>query len=322
MAETLYAAQTPSDGGNDANSNNQGNRFQIGASGFDVTHGRVWVKTGGLPTTSKVWQLWNADTATLLADFDCTALGSPSDNQWSPWFALASPVTLSTGVNYVVCYHKQGDPGYVFSGQSFPLVNGQITISAGVYTTNEPTTVMPTNTFDALYFADIMAVNADDVAVSLATETDSAFAVTASATADAVVGFSTETDSALVVTPTSTVNRDVALATEVDSAFTITPSGGAPPVTSPGDLSASYFANELAGTLVAGIPQLTQSAALAKWATDQGATNTSGLTDVGALNGMLGNVLPQFESRNQILNEQAGTDDLSDTGALQVLANE
>lgn len=86
----IFTSQTPTLTDSDGSVRSIGMRFTVSTSGYSATTGRVWVMTGGLPATTKLWQLWNADTSTKLAEYDLTALGSPTQNTWSPDFTLSS----------------------------------------------------------------------------------------------------------------------------------------------------------------------------------------------------------------------------------------
>lgn len=66
----------------------------------------------------------------------------------------------------------------------------------------------------------------------------------------------------------------------------------------------TYSLNRLAGTLVAGIPQLDDNGAANVWA------GTSGLDLVGALNVKALNTLPNYQDLNGVLNQLAGTSGL------------
>lgn len=380
----IFTSQTPSLGDGDTAVRTLGMRFTISTSGYSVTQGRVWVKTGGLPTITKLWQLWNADTSTKLAEFDLTALGTPTEDAWSPFFNLSSPVALSTGVDYIVAIHQQGDPGYVYSDgvpAPLPIVNGVLTADTGIYQNGGGSNTIPSTTFGGYFFADLnVALAAQDGAVGLATEVDQAFSISIGGLADAAVGLATEVDSALAVaagsltngavglatevdqafsitassvangtvglateidsafnivpsqeavgeiglaievdqafafTADSTANGTIGLATEIDQAFSFTPSGSGAIIPS-SDYASTFYANQLAGTLVNGVPTLTMHAALCVWA---GVSLT--LTDVAACNLQASNVMPNWLAIQGVLNELAGTTNLSVHDCLRELA--
>lgn len=133
------------------------NRFTVSEARPAVA-GRIYVRTGGLPSTA-LWQLWNEDTATKLAELDMNAeLSSPTPNQFSDWVTLPTPVDLSPGVSYLVARHLAGAPGYEYSDgvpAPFPVGTAPLSATTGVYQNGGGPSVMPSSVYAAYFFADL-----------------------------------------------------------------------------------------------------------------------------------------------------------------------
>lgn len=100
----------------------------------------------------------------------------------------------------------------------------------------------------------------------------------------------------------------------VDVIYTLT---AIPPAGATGkDLSATYYANQLAGTLVRGVPSLTMAAALVKWA-----AQNPDISLIEALNKKVPNTAPQWRALAGVLNQLASTTDLEPQASLYKLQN-
>lgn len=155
--ESLYTSQTPASDDPDTGARAIGNRFTVSSSA-PATKGRYWIKTGGLPATSALWQLWNEDTTTKLAQFDMSTLTGLPSNDWCDWFTLSSPVSLSAGVNYIVCSFIQGSPGYRYSdggSATFPFGTSPLSSSTGIYRNGGTSNQIPNTTYGAYFFSDL-----------------------------------------------------------------------------------------------------------------------------------------------------------------------
>lgn len=82
------------------------------------------------------------------------------------------------------------------------------------------------------------------------------------------------------------------------------------------NLTTTYYANELANTLVGDVPSLTAQAAFTKWAEEN-----PDITGIDALNKEANNTLPNYLAEQGVLNQLAGTDHLSSQEAAWNLAN-
>jgi hypothetical protein len=133
------------------------NRFTVDEA-RPADAGRIYVRVGGLPATA-LWQLWNEDTATKLAELDMNAeLVSPTGGQFSDWVELASPVDLEPGVSYIVARHLAGSPGYEFSDgvpAVFPVGTPPLESTTGLFQNGGGPNTMPTGEYSAYFFADV-----------------------------------------------------------------------------------------------------------------------------------------------------------------------
>lgn len=127
MTDTLYAAHTPaSQDTDDGTARQLGMRYTAQFDG-QVTGGRYWVPSDGLPPTVALWQLWEITGATsgdLLAEVDLSTLPSPTPDTWMA-VPLGSPVAQSSSTEYLVCFYTNGG-SFVFtspSGGVLPLTS-------------------------------------------------------------------------------------------------------------------------------------------------------------------------------------------------------
>lgn len=158
MAVSIFTSQTPTLSDADPIVRTLAMKMSVSSNGFEAFQGRVWVPTGGLPVTTKLWQLWNFDTAAKLHEFDLSVLGAPTENTWSPWVDLSTPVPLTAAVNYAPAQHIQGSPGYVYSDgvpAPLPIVNGIVTATTAVYQNGGGSNVLPTTEFAGYFFSDV-----------------------------------------------------------------------------------------------------------------------------------------------------------------------
>lgn len=193
-----------------------------------------------------------------------------------------------------------------------PVTSGDLTGTAGRFVANGAL-AFPTSSSTTWYGVDVLfEIAGQEVAVGLATELDSALGITPGHSVD--LGIATELDTALGMTSAKSVN--LGIATELDSALAMTVSGGVPAGAAGRDLSATYLANQLAGTLSAGVPTLTMGAALVRWASEN-----ADITVVEALNREGSLALPNWVAIQAILNQLAGSSGLSVTDALYKLVH-
>src|SRR5581483_1325254 len=318
MAVSLYSAQTPTQTDSATGRRTIGNVFSISSSGYSTTRGRVWVMSGGLPATTGLWQLWNADTQTKLAEVDFkAALGSPTTNAWSPYFTVPS-VALSTGVNYYVGQHIEGSPGYSFTDgvpATFPFGNSPLQSSnTGNFQNGGDSNTWASSTYAAYFFADVeVDLTGQSINVGLASERDSTFAMGLTAAVSIALSQAVEKDSTFSVGNSLAVAIAVGQALERDSARSMGHTGGQVGAEGAG-LSATYLANVLAGSLVQGAPSLSMKAAILVWL-----GKNPDLEVVQALNERATNTLPNWRAIAGVLNQIAGTTDLEPPGSLDAL---
>lgn len=193
-----------------------------------------------------------------------------------------------------------------------PVTSGDLTGTAGRFVANAALT-FPSNSSTTWYGVDVLfELAGQEISIGLATELGTALAMTVQKSIE--LGIATELDTALAMTRGKSVS--IGIATELDTALAMTPSGGSAGIASGNDLTATYLANKLAGTIVAGVPTLTMSAALVKWAVEN-----PDISVVEALNREASNVLPNWRALAGVLNQLAGTTDLEPQGSLNELAN-
>lgn len=158
MAVSIFTSQTPTLPDTDGSLRTLAMKMSVSASGHEAFQGRVWVPTGGLPATVKLWQLWNFDAASKLHEFDLSVLGTPTENTWSPWVDLSAPVPLTASVNYAPAQHIQGSPGYVYADgvpAPLPIVNGIVTATTALYQNGGGSNTLPNTEFAGYFFVDV-----------------------------------------------------------------------------------------------------------------------------------------------------------------------
>lgn len=335
MTDTIIVAQTPSNDATDGSSTRSvGQRFQTSATGKVVSSGRAWVPATGLGTTA-LWQLWDTTGPTKVAEVDLAALPTPTPSAWMD-VPLASSVALTQSHNYIVTHFMNGAANYVWkTSETYPTGSGgTVTSDVCIFRNNGTSSQAPNDTTftGGLFFVDVNVTDAAIVVnVGTASEVDTAQSI--APTFVVPVGTSNEVDSAGTVGPTFTVpvgtasevdqalsmaakfTVNVGTANEVDQALTIGVAGGVVVATG-NDLTLTYYANQLAGTLVRGVPTLTWNAALVLWASEN-----PDISVVEALNKEAGLSLPNWLAIVGVLNELADTTDLSSQGAVEDLAN-
>lgn len=354
MADTIFThsgggAQTPAtDDDSGGQSQSLGMRFQCTTSGYQVVGGSVWVPASGIPSGCE-WNLW--DTTSPGSPIAVFSLNSaPAGPGWYD-FAI-TPVTLTGSRDYVVdIYYPAGSHRYVFtSGGSLPVGTGTLSADTGRYAVDNH--VIPGSSFAGYFFADVqvappsivVAVNPAaeiDVALSIgviqtvsintASEIDAALTVGVSVVANVgtaaeidsalsigvnqsiSVGTAAEIDSALPIAAITVQIIAVGTAAEIDAALPIGAStGGGTDVTD--DLSSTYLLNVLAGTIVNGVPTLTAKAAASVWA-----GLVMGAEEAWSYNVQAGNSLPNWRALQGVLNQLAGTTNLSAQACLQII---
>lgn len=335
MVDTIIVAQTPSNDATDASATRSvGMRWQTSASNKVVSSCRVWVPATGLGLIA-FCQLWDTTGPTLITEVDLNGLPSPTPSAWMN-VPLASPVALTASHNYIVCFYMSGASFYVWkTGESYPTGSGgTVTSDTCIFRNNGLQTQAPNDTSftGGMFFTDVNVTDASIVVnVGTASEVDTAQSI--APTFVVPVGISNEVDSAgsiapIFTIPVGTANEvdqalsmaarftvNVGTANEVDQALPIGVAGGEVVATG-NDLTLTYYANQLAGTLVAGVPTLTWNAALVLWAGEN-----ADISVVEALNKEASKALPNWLAIVGILNVLAGTTDLSAQGAANELAN-
>jgi hypothetical protein len=157
MADTIFTAQTPASTNFDVSTHGWGMRFTVSADG-SCTGGRAWVHSTGRPDTF-LWQLWNDDTDTLLAEVDLNTLPPATEPGWlaftSADFSTPGDVALTTGVTYIVDVFFQTGDGVFTDPGAFPVGSGgTVSASTGIFNNGAAQNVIPATTSATYFFAD------------------------------------------------------------------------------------------------------------------------------------------------------------------------
>lgn len=282
--------------------------FTVATNGT-ITGGRVYGPTNSAPTTCRI-KLFAQGTETLLA-----AKTFPSTISTGTWNDLSfdTPVSVASGTTYTMCYYMNGGGHWAHtnSGLASPKSNGGITASGGKFKTGGASDDYPSSTTDALFFVDVNFESAVAVAVDFAAEVDTALAI--GMNRGVAVAVASEVDTAFDISMAQGVHVDLAF--ERDTALPIGITGGILPPPFEGPADATFWANVLADTIVAGVPTLAFAAAINTWL-DRDLTTSP----VRSLNEYAGRSLPNWLDLEGVVNELAGTVGLAINEAMEELA--
>lgn len=307
MVQTLFGASptiTAPDNAEDTYT--MATRVTFGVDG-NIVGVRFWGSTNAL-TTSPFAAIY---ATTGGAPLYSQAFGSLVTSAWNT-LTLSTPQSVSAGTTLDIAVGPRDRYAATLNVFSSPLVVGDLTGTAGRFVANA-VLAFPSNTSTTWYAVDVLfePASGQEVDVDLAVELDIALPVDPVRAVS--VGLAVEVDSALAMTVFKSVA--VGIAAERDFALSITVDGGGPGSATGSDLSSVYLANVLANSLVNGTPSLSLRDALKVWA-----ANTGNVSVVQVLNVRAGNTLPDWLALQGVLNQLAGTTNLTVQNCLSTLA--
>lgn len=279
-------------------------RITFGVAGT-ITGVRFWGASNPVTSSPSAAVFATTGGAALYSE----AFGGLATSAWNT-LMLATPQSVGAGVTRDIAVGPLDR--YAANILTFvtPVTSGDLTGTAGRFVANAALT-FPSNSSTTWYGVDVLfEIAGQDIAVGLATELNSAQPILATHALD--VGLAIELNTAMAIEHAKSIS--VGMGIELDTALAMTVSGGAGAGAVGKDVSATYLANQLAGTLVAGVPTLTMGAALLSWASEN-----FDISVVEALNKRVPLLLPSWKALQGVLNHLAGTTDLSVTDCLYKL---